>query len=46
VLSDTDIVATGREIAPEQIRNLAERAGVSVEELRGKIHSITYRAVK
>ncbi len=46
VLSDTDIVATGYEIAPERIRNLAERAGVSVEELRGKIHSITYRAVK
>ena len=46
VISDTDIVATGCEIAPERMRNLAERAGVSVEELRGKIHSITYRAVK
>jgi arsenite methyltransferase len=46
VLSDTDVVATGCEIAPEQMQNLAERAGISIEELRGKIHSITYRAVK
>ena len=46
VLSDTDVVAVGCEVAPDQVAAFAGRSGVSVDELHGKVRSVTYRAVK
>lgn len=40
VLDDTDVVAVGR------VAEFAGRGGVSVDDLRGKIKSVTFRAIK
>jgi len=46
VLVDTDVVAVGCETAPDQVAEFAGRGGVSVEDLKGTIKSITFRALK
>ncbi|MGD8413133.1 MAG: arsenite methyltransferase [Candidatus Latescibacterota bacterium] len=46
VLSDTDVVKVGDETAPEQVEKFAGRSGVTVDELKGKVKSVTFRAVK
>ena len=46
ILSDTDAVALlGGEIPGEMLEMLA-RSGTSADELRGKVRSVTWRAVK
>jgi SAM-dependent methyltransferase len=46
VLTDTDVVQVGDETAPEQVAKFAGRGGVSVEDLKGIVKSVTFRAVK
>jgi ubiquinone/menaquinone biosynthesis C-methylase UbiE len=46
VLSDVDVVTAACGVAPDQVAGYTEKAGVSTEELKGKVHSITYRAIK
>jgi SAM-dependent methyltransferase len=46
VLEDTDVVAVGCEVSPDQVQSFAGRSGTSVDELKGKVRSVTYRAVK
>jgi SAM-dependent methyltransferase len=46
ILTDTDAVKLfGGEI-PGEMRDLLDRSGVGIDELRGKVRSLTYRAVK
>ena len=46
VLVDTDVVAAGCETAPEQVEQFAGRSGISVEDLKGIVRSVTFRAVR
>jgi SAM-dependent methyltransferase len=46
ILGDVDLVAMGCDVMPDKVAEYAELAGASVEGLKGKVHSITYRAVK
>ena len=46
VLADTDVVDLGFEISPGQVESFAGRAGVGVDDLRGKVRSVTFRAIK
>jgi len=46
VLADTDVVAVGDETSPDQVAQFAGRGGVSVDDLKGKVKSITFRAVR
>ena len=46
ILSDTDAVELFGGEVPGEILEMIERTGTSPEELRGKVRSVTYRAVK
>ena len=46
VLRDIDALAAFAAGAPEEARALAERTGVRVEDVLGKVRSVTYRAWK
>ena len=46
ILSDIDGVALFGGEVPGEILEMLERTGTSPEELRGKVRSVTYRAVK
>ena len=46
ILDDKDVVTLGFEISPGQVESFAGRAGVAVDDLRGKVRSVTFRAVK
>jgi len=46
VLTDTDVVAVGEEVSPDQVAQFASRGGVSVDDLKGTVKSITFRAVR
>lgn len=46
VLDDTDVVAVGCEISPDQVAAFAGRSGVSIDDLKGKVRSVTFRATK
>ena len=44
VLKDVDYVALLAESAPEETRRLAERTGVTLDEITGRVRSVTFRA--
>jgi len=46
ILRDVDYLATAESTLPDEVRELAERTGVDVETLRGKVRSVTYRAAR
>jgi arsenite methyltransferase len=46
VLNDVDSLSLWAEAAPEEAKALAERTGVKLEEVLGKVRSVTYRARK
>jgi len=46
VLDDTDVVAVGCETSPDQVAEFAGRGGVSADDLKGKVKSVTFRAIK
>ena len=46
ILSDTDAVKLFGGEVPGEILEMLERTGTSADELRGKVRSLTYRAVK
>ena len=46
VLTDTDAVKLFGGEVPGEILEMIERTGTSAEQLRGKVRSVTYRAVK
>jgi SAM-dependent methyltransferase len=46
VLEDIDVVAAGCVVGSGRAATFSERYGVSVDDIRGKVHSVTYRAVK
>jgi arsenite methyltransferase len=46
ILADVDVVSEGCEVSPEQVASFATRSGTSIEELKGKVRSVTFRAVK
>ncbi len=46
VLRDVDSLAQWAAAAPEEVRSISERTGVSQSEVAGKVRSVTYRARK
>ncbi len=46
ILSDVDYLQKLQAAAPEEVRALAEQAGVQPEQVAGIVRSLTYRAVK
>ncbi len=46
ILSDTDAVKLLGDEIPAEVLEMLERAGTSPDELRGRVRSVTYRAVK
>ncbi len=46
VLRDVDYLESLLAAAPEEVEALAERTGVAIDEVRGVVRSVTYRAVK
>ncbi|MFQ5350165.1 MAG: arsenite methyltransferase [Thermoanaerobaculia bacterium] len=46
VLSDTDAVKLLGDEIPAEVLTLLERTGTTADDLRGKVRSVTYRAVK
>lgn len=46
VLVETDVVEVGCETAPDQVAQFAGRGDVAVEDLKGIVKSITFRAVR
>ena len=46
VLKDIDFVGAMIDAAPDVVRELLTRTGVSVEDVRGKVRSVTFRASK
>ncbi len=46
LLRDIDQLAAMASAAPEEAKGLLERTGVSLAELQGKVHSVTFRATK
>jgi SAM-dependent methyltransferase len=46
VLKDIDYLGTMLDAAPDEVRDLLGRTGVSPAEVRGKVRSITFRASK
>jgi hypothetical protein len=46
VLKDVDYLALAADAVPEQARELLDRTGTRLEDVLGKVHSVTYRAVK
>jgi arsenite methyltransferase len=46
ILSDVDFLGIVGKKPPEEIAELLDRTGVEIEELRGKVRSVTYRARK
>jgi SAM-dependent methyltransferase len=46
VLKDVDYLGAMIDAAPEAVRELLERTGVTADDLRGKVRSVTFRAVK
>jgi SAM-dependent methyltransferase len=46
VFEDIDVVAVGCDVAPDQSARFSERHGVPVDTIKGKIRSVTFRAVK
>jgi predicted xylose isomerase-like sugar epimerase len=44
ILRDVDQLAKLAECAPEELRELEERTGVGAEQVRGLVHSVTFRA--
>jgi len=46
VLADVDSVGAVADVAPDETRALLERTGVRLEEIAGKIRSLTFRATR
>jgi arsenite methyltransferase len=46
ILKDVDFLAAIGDEMPQDVRELAAASGVRPEEMRGKVRSITYRAIK
>jgi SAM-dependent methyltransferase len=46
VLKDTDFIAAIGEVLPPDLLEAMEAVGVPLDDIRGKVRSITYRAVK
>lgn len=46
VLDDVDTVGAVSDTFPGQVQTFTERTGVELDQLRGKVRSVTYRAVK
>jgi arsenite methyltransferase len=46
VLKDIDYLGTMLDAAPDEVRELLARTGVSQEQVRGRVRSITFRACK
>jgi len=46
VLDDVDTVGAVCDTLPGQVQTFTERTGVELDQLRGKVRSVTYRAVK
>jgi hypothetical protein len=46
VVSDRDFLATLGDSVPPEVEELLERSGATLEELQGKVHSVTFRAKK
>jgi SAM-dependent methyltransferase len=46
VLKDVDYLGSLAKSAPEEARVVLERSGVEMEQVTGRVHSVTFRAVK
>jgi SAM-dependent methyltransferase len=46
VLKDVDYLGAMLDAAPEEVGALAARTGVAIDDLRGKVRSVTFRACK
>jgi hypothetical protein len=46
ILRDADSLSQWADSAPEEAKALAERTGVTPDEVLGKVRSVTYRACK
>ena len=46
IINDRDFLATLGDSVPAEVETLLERSGASLEELRGKVRSVTFRAKK
>ena len=46
VLRDVDYLAAMQEAAPEEVAALVARTGVALQDVLGKVRSVTFRAVK
>jgi SAM-dependent methyltransferase len=46
ILKDIDYLGAMLDAAPEEVRELLARSGVSQDEVRGKVRSVTFRACK
>jgi SAM-dependent methyltransferase len=46
LLKDIDYLGAMIDAAPDSVRELLERTGVSAEDVRGKVRSVTFRACK
>ena len=46
VLQDRDYLASMDSLLPDEVVELLQRTGVTVEEVRGVVHSLTFRAVR
>jgi arsenite methyltransferase len=46
VLRDIDALASLAEVSPDELRDLQERTGVALDDIRGRVKSVTFRAVR
>jgi arsenite methyltransferase len=46
ILRDVDYVAAMQQVAPDEVAALLDRAGARLEDVAGKVRSVTFRAVK
>ena len=46
ILRDVDYLAAMQQVAPDEVAALLDRAGARLEDVAGKVRSVTFRAVK
>lgn len=46
ILRDVDYLAAMQQVAPDEVKAVLDRAGARLEDVAGKVRSVTFRAVK
>jgi hypothetical protein len=46
ILRDVDYVAVMEQVAPDEVASVLDRTGAVLDDVAGKIRSVTFRAIK